>query len=113
MPTAAQLRRWRLRQTNGWSIRRIAAAETKPKVSHMAVHRALATPTVVDSRRKPRVDIGTLARCNRIAANIHAFHPEGYRRLRNLHADMLATDVTRVLKEVQRDVLKALGFPIG
>lgn len=30
--------------------------------------------------------------------------------LNNVHTLMLAADVTRVLKEVQRDVLRALGF---
>lgn len=110
MPTPAQFNRWRARHAKGWSIRRIAEAETRPKVSRSTVHRALTLPVRLDTRRRLYVDIGTLARCNRIAANIHAFYPEGYRRLRNLHADMLATDVTRVLKEVQRDVLKALEF---
>ena len=110
MPTTAQFNRWRARHAKGWSIRRIAEAETRPKVSRSTVHRALTLPVRLDARRRPYVDVGTLERCMRIAAHIQPIHQPSYLLLRNLHNGMLATDVTRVLKEVQRDVIKALGF---
>lgn len=110
MPTAAQIRRWRLRLANGWSIRRIANAETKPKVSHSTVHRALNAPVAVDIRRKPRVDPARVEQCRRLSINIRNIDLSSAHRLRNVHLDMYASDVTRILKEVQRDVIKALGF---
>lgn len=110
MPTPAQFNRWRARHAKGWSIRRIAEAETRPKVSRSTVHRALTLPVRLDARRRPYVDIGTLERCMRISSNIQSIHAPSAARLRNLHNGMLAADVTRILKEVQRDVVKALGF---
>lgn len=110
MPTAAQTRRWRMRRDQGWSIRRIADAERKPRVSHSTVHRALNAPVAVDVRRKPRVDPARVEQCRRLSINIRNIDPSSAHRLRNVHLDMYASDVTRVLKEVQRDVLKALEF---
>lgn len=113
MPTTAQIRRWRLRFANGWSIRRIASAETKPMVSHSTVHRALHMPVTVDQRRKPRVDPARVALCRAISVRVAALDPPSAKRLGNVHLDMYASDVTAILRETRRDVLKALGFPIG
>lgn len=114
MPSTAQIKRWRARRANGRTIREIA---NEANVAPSTVHRALSRSTPSPARVRPTADIGRIASTVSIAHQISIMSPSMHQSLvkavaplNNVHTLMLAADVTRVLKEVQRDVLRALGF---
>lgn len=109
MPTLAQINKWRAMRAAGKSYRFIANT-SRPRSNVAAVYRACQTPETKAERAKRMVDLATLSKCRGIAANIKDLHYESYQRLHQVHRDMLAADVTTVINETRREVLKALGY---
>ena len=128
MPTKAQLRRWRSLKKTGYSYRDIARLETQAHapISYTSIRRALTEGQVSRTTATRHIRLCTMDRVAQCAAtserlltlcqspiddDTNTSLRRAARRLAGVHLGMPARDAMAIVRETQRDVLSALGFP--
>lgn len=126
LSTPNDIRRWKRQLASGLSYRKIAQIEAQAgnDISYNTIRRAVAQATGARPRSLPTASFDRVALCHDISRTLTTLSYADLgeesqttitaiaQRLANVHHQMLARDVTEVLRETQHELLRAIGFPL-